>query len=730
MDQTAIIKNINMIVGTGLVVALTMLLSGQHSDFYTTPPLPLPSTTAGGGTTRQDLFLAGAILVSSLLVFLAIAIITSEKQIDKKPRTILGSPEYDITPVNAPSISNRWWLLQLVAKIIGHPILGHIIVRPIINGNRPDQLRDLARQIAAAAAAAAAKQQKQQQKIPIISVPLCRSILTTTNNNTTNTTNTTTDQMAATATDALQNGLPRSYYHAPPPPSTSTTSTVVKATQSTTTTTTTTATTTPSPVVAVNGVLDYHAAYKTGTVTPSQIMQRTFKAMDELKYMNMFVACHRENVLRQAQESDARWKNGTPRSVFDGVPIAVKDTIQVCGYQCSNGMVLHSSDPISNTDDIMVQRFRQAGAIILGTTVMTEYGRCPLGYNSHYQGPFNPYDDNRYSGGSSSGSVCAVMTGLVPVAISFDGGGSIRIPAALSGSFGLAPTFGRIPFDSDVCWTSGNVHAGTNTATATDSALAYALLAQNEPGHIISEQYDGNQRGPPRPHLTDFDKIDDFSGLRIGIFWDYFNDSDPEIVAQCKAVVNELTKRGATIVPVAIPHLKALSVAHGFNISAAFSSLQEEHFYQRNDLEPATMIQLQLGKTLTAVEYMATNRLRGWAMNYIKTLFAEKMDVFITPACPIVAPLLPKSARSHGESNIPLYSKVMKYMFLVNLAGFAGMTMPVAYSQDNNNPLPIGIHVMADHWNDALLLRIAHFVEKHCLQRKSPKHFVKISLHS
>lgn len=401
------------------------------------------------------------------------------------------------------------------------------------------------------------------------------------------------------------------------------------------------------------------------------------------------------------------------------------DMIAVKGYQCSFGMKLRDSDPVATKDDVMVKRFREAGAIILGTTVMTEYGRCPLGYNSHFQGPFNPYDENCYSGGSSSGSVCSVMTGLVPIALSFDGGGSIRLPAALSGAFGLATTFCRVPFDRDVCLSSGMVHAGANTATTTDTALAYALLAQNEPGHIVTRLYDGDIAGPPRPHLSNFDKIEDFSDLRIGVFWDYFNDSDPEVAAYCKAVLNELEKRGAKIVEVVIPHLKALSLSHGMNISMAFSMSHETEYYHRNDLEPATMIQLGTGKNMTGMEHLAANRMRGWAMDYIKKLFANKIDVFFTPACPIAAPQIPKGALACGESNLPLFATVMRYVFLVNLAGFPGMSMPIAYSSEGG--LPISLQLMADHWNDALLLRLSHFVEKKIFKRKIPKHHVKLS---
>jgi Asp-tRNA(Asn)/Glu-tRNA(Gln) amidotransferase A subunit family amidase len=259
------------------------------------------------------------------------------------------------------------------------------------------------------------------------------------------------------------------------------------------------------------------------------------------------------------------------------------------------------------------------------------------------------------------------MTGLLPIAISFDGGGSIRIPAALSGAFGLAPTFGRIPFDSDICITGGMTHAGVNTATTTDTALAYALLAQNEPGHLITQLYGSD--GPPRPHLLDFEKIDDFSDLKVGVMWPYFNDCDPEIANSCKAVIKELQQRGANVVEVSIPHLNALSLAHSLAISVLFSAAEEANFYHRDDIEPATKIQLQLGKVVTGVELTASNRLRAWAMQFIKKLFVEQMDVFVLPGCPIVAPRIPKAALANGECNLTLTTIVMRYVFLANLAG-------------------------------------------------------------
>ena len=251
------------------------------------------------------------------------------------------------------------------------------------------------------------------------------------------------------------------------------------------------------------------------------------------------------------------------------------------GYVRENGMT-RTGRPPATVDDLMVQRFRQVGAIVIGTTTMTEFGRCPLGYNSHDQGPFNPYsshDSKHYPGGSSSGSVVAVMMGLLPLAISFDGGGSIRLPAAMSGAFGLAPTYGRIPFDGAGAKSMGMIRGGVVSSTASDSALAYTILAQVESDHFYSKLFGGF--GPPKPVLKDYAKINRFDGLRIGVFWEYLEDAQSEVVAACKATLDQLKQRGATIVDVSIPHLTMLRLAHGISISSDFSAIND-HTYSNH----------------------------------------------------------------------------------------------------------------------------------------------------
>ncbi|CAB9505559.1 Glutamyl-tRNA(Gln) amidotransferase subunit A [Seminavis robusta] len=614
--------------------------------------------------TPEQLFQLLNVMGLMISVILFVGSVTSDIALHKHPRMVLGTKAYDLQPIFAPRVDGI--LLKIASWLLRNSLFGHLGRRFLVNLNGPDEMRCLANQAL-------------KQGYPIAFLPLRR-----------NSPLQVTDEMAATATEAIQTGIPISY-----------------------------------DTQQVVGVMDYYQAYSKGTVTPSEMMLRVFDAMEKFQCMNMFMEFSREKVLEQAEDSDERWKSKKPLSVFDGVPVAVKDTLDVKGFATFEGKPRVASDSASKEDDIMVRRLREAGATIVATTVMTEFGRCPLGYNSHYKGPFNPYDERCYTGGSSSGSVVSVMTGVVPIAISFDDGGSIRLPAALSGAFGLAPTYSRIPCSHVDSLVSGNTHAGVNTATTTDTALAYALLAQNESKHHYGQWYDGGKEGPPRPHLCNFANISDLSGVRIGVFWDYFNDCDDEINQRCKEALQQLESRGARIVEVTIPHLNALDLAHGFVVSMELSYITEREYHTRSDLEPATLIQLAVANSMSGVEFLAASQLRGWAMAYMEKLFAEEIDVFATPGIPVTAPPIPKGALDSGECNFPLMGEIMKYMFLVNLTGIPGMIVPIGYA---GNRMPTSLQLMADHWNDALLLRLAHCIEKHIFRRQDPKHFAKISL--
>lgn len=185
-------------------------------------------------------------------------------------------------------------------------------------------------------------------------------------------------------------------------------------------------------------IAEYHATYKSGRFLPSEVMLRSMETVKqwENKGFRIFSSILPDEVMAAAKASDARWKAGAPLSMFDGVPVAFKDMMDVKGhivYEGRNPLPAHSDEwVLSQQDDLMVARLRELGAIVFGMTIEVEGGVSPLGWNAHFQGPVSPYSFNRYSGGSSAGSAVAVATGIVPIAIGYDGGGSIRIPGELA----------------------------------------------------------------------------------------------------------------------------------------------------------------------------------------------------------------------------------------------------------------------------------------------------------
>ena len=250
-------------------------------------------------------------------------------------------------------------------------------------------------------------------------------------------------------------------------------------------------------------VRQYHQQYMNG-LKPSDVISNTLLRIEEWKEEHkliIFAKILPDQVMKAALQSDERYAKGKPLSMLDGVPIAIKDMIHVKDHTSYNGkspLKRHRTGHVEpKDDDVMVRRLRAAGAIILGTTVMTEGGVTPLGWSAHFQGPYNVYNFDRYCGGSSSGSAVAVASGLVPAAIGFDGGGSIRIPASMSGIQGLGTTFGRLPFDTGLETTM--IKGGPMTSTAEDAAVIYSVIAENLKGHFYSKIYDGDLHGPPPP---------------------------------------------------------------------------------------------------------------------------------------------------------------------------------------------------------------------------------------
>lgn len=448
----------------------------------------------------------------------------------------------------------------------------------------------------------------------------------------------------------------------------------------------------------------FRAAYREGTTTPSQVAERFLSAYAESEAheppLRALSAQSAADLRAQALESDARWAAGAPLGPLDGIPIAIKDELDQRGYPTTVGTRFLAKGP-ATADATVTARLRAAGALLVGKANMHEIGIGTTGLNPHHGTVRNPYDTGTHTGGSSSGSGAMVASGLCPIAIGADGGGSVRIPAGLCGVVGLKATFGRVSEHGayPLCWSVA--HVGPLAASVADTALAYAAIAGPDPT-------DSNSLDQPLPNLDRLADLD-LSGLRVGIYRPWFEQSDPAQVRACSAALDWLQAAGATLHEVELPDLELARVAHAITITSEMNASMEP-FYERHrrDFGLDVRVTLALTRRLTGRDYVRAQRARTRFSAHCERLFRE-IDLLASPTTGRTAPPIPEAALPAGVSDLTTVGKLMRYAFPANLTGYPAISVPAGYDEGG---LPVGFQLMARPWEETLLLRAAQVVEK------------------
>src|SRR6185503_18958810 len=253
----------------------------------------------------------------------------------------------------------------------------------------------------------------------------------------------------------------------------------------------------------------------------------------------------------EASRSAERWKRGAPLSLFDGVPVLVKDNTDVAGVPITNGTTIEF--PLPAFDARVVARLIAAGAVIIGKANQCEIGAGATGINVHYGTARNPHDPDRWCGGSSSGSASAVAAGLVPLSVATDAGGSVRAPAAFVGAVGLKPTFGRVSRIgmSILCDTLD--HYGPITHSCADAAAALCAMSG------VEEDDEETWDQPPLPDIGGALAAleQPLAGLRVGVASGVFSHPrvDPAIGEHIARAADALAAAGARLADVEVPDL-------------------------------------------------------------------------------------------------------------------------------------------------------------------------------
>jgi Asp-tRNA(Asn)/Glu-tRNA(Gln) amidotransferase A subunit family amidase len=459
-------------------------------------------------------------------------------------------------------------------------------------------------------------------------------------------------------------------------------------------------------------IADYASAYRMQKTTPVEVAERVIQAIAASNAatppLGAIILSEAEDIRKQAQVSAGRIQSGTPRSLLEGVPIAVKDEMDATPYPTFVGTRFLGRAPCAE-DATVVSRLREAGALIIGKACMHEIGIGVTGQNPHHGTARNPYAPDHYTGGSSSGPASAVAAGLCPAAVGADGGGSIRIPSSLCGVVGIKPTFGRVSAFGGAPLTWSNDQYGPLAFSAADAAILYAGLAGPDPR-------DPTTLAQPALTLDGFDKTD-LNGITLGVYWPWFEHAAPEVVAGCKQMLAALQFSGAQLREVTLPELNAARMGHLVTITsemlANLAPYAKKHW---KDYSLETRTNLDISLAYTAGDYLKALRIRTRTMNHFDRALAG-VDAIVTPSTGCTAPPILPDALPDGESDLTTLLEIMRFATPANFTGLPAISFPAGY---DTHGLPIGFQAIGRPWTEHVLLRIAHVAEG-LVERKPPK---------
>jgi Asp-tRNA(Asn)/Glu-tRNA(Gln) amidotransferase A subunit family amidase len=458
---------------------------------------------------------------------------------------------------------------------------------------------------------------------------------------------------------------------------------------------------------------EFARAYKSGSITPSAVVAKLEKhiaALDDgSARMNFFIARKPGEVAKAAEASTERLKQGTARSVLEGVPVVIKDELDVAGFPTTLGTKFLKKPAAEHST--IVQRLVDAGAVVLGKANMHEIGINPIGFNAHYGQCRNPWNRGHITGGSSSASAATVAAGLAPIAIGADGGGSIRIPSALCGVVGLKATWGRISEAGvpPLCWNPG--HAGPIGLTVADVAAAYAIIAGKDPR-------DRSTDAQPPVHLEGI-ADGSLAGIRLGVCRPWFDDADASVTRACQAAIDACVKAGARVVEIPPPDMNTMLWLHAVIILSEMASAMAPHLREdKNRFGLDVRVSLRIGSEFTAGEYVHAMRHRAaFTQQWVELL--KTCDAVVTPTTASTAAPINESALPEGESNLQMSDALLRFIRPGNITGFPGLSVPAGY---DDRGLPIGAHFQGRAYEEALLLKLGRVVEASVERRLPPVH--------
>jgi aspartyl-tRNA(Asn)/glutamyl-tRNA(Gln) amidotransferase subunit A len=471
------------------------------------------------------------------------------------------------------------------------------------------------------------------------------------------------------------------------------------------------------------------SAIAAGTTTATALAEAHYariaaEDVPEGKGINSYLALTRDRALAQAAKIDALAKSGDELPPLAGVPIGIKDVLAMTGAPATAGSLILKGY-LPPYDATAVAKLEAAGAVLLGKLNCDEFAMGSSNENSAYGPVRNPRALDRVPGGSSGGSAAAVAADFAVASLGTDTGGSIRQPAAFCGVVGLLPTYGRVSRYGLIAFASSLDRVGPFTRTVRDSAtMLHVLAGQDTLDATSADRPTGDYLGALDSLATDRP----IEGLRVGVPKEYFEEGlDPEIRTAIERTIQHLKDKGCIIVPVSLPHTQyAIPTYYVIATAEASSNLSRfdgvrfglrskeantlSNMFKKTRDEgfgPEVKRRILLGTYSLSAGYYDAYYAKA---QQVRTLLTgdflkafDVCDVLVTP----MTPTPPFKLGEKTDDPVAMYLADV-YSVSASLAGICGISVPCGVTSEG---LPIGVQVMARHFDETTLFRAAQTIE-------------------
>jgi 1-carboxybiuret hydrolase len=414
--------------------------------------------------------------------------------------------------------------------------------------------------------------------------------------------------------------------------------------------------------------------------------------------LHAFTDICEERARKAAAAVDADRAQGRSLGPLAGVPYAVKNLFDIAGLVTLAGSKINRDNAPAVEDAHAIQRLESAGAVLLGALNMGEYAYDFTGENVHFGNSLNPHDVRHMTGGSSGGSAAAVASGMVPIALGSDTNGSIRVPASLSGLFGLKPTYGRLSRRGTFPFVASLDHVGPLARSVEDLASSYDAMQGLDPAD------DACAQRPCEPVSSLL--AQGAQSLRIAIAGDYFRRSGQK---ESFAAVDRIAHALGVKREVVLPEAQRARAAAFLITAAEGAALHLARLRQRpEDFDPAVRDRLLAGAMVPASGVIAAQKFRNWFARQAANVFTE-VDIILAPATPCRAPKSGQKIMMLYGREVPVRANLGLYTQPISFIGLPVCVVPV---WSEGETLPIGVQVIGPPWREDLVLRVAYHLER------------------